>query len=48
LDDFIAREEIEMTVFLTSFLEDMWLFEIVSDVFRELLANFKIEMEWKL
>ncbi|MBE6497745.1 MAG: hypothetical protein E7Z81_05660 [Methanobrevibacter sp.] len=23
LDDFIAREEIEMTVFLTSFLEDM-------------------------
>ena len=23
LDDFIAREELEMTVFLTSFLEDM-------------------------
>lgn len=25
LDDFIAREEIEMAVFISSFLEDMWI-----------------------
>ena len=30
LDDFIAREEIEMNVFISSFLEDIWLIALYN------------------